>query len=105
MRSGGDIFKGRQVSLDILYYQVKENPTMWLEVSRSTPGLLLDKALLCTPSCVTLESALWEDKAAHGSRMLPQNRHRVCVARLWSRDGQWHVRDWTPLSSVFKSKD
>lgn len=88
MRGGGDIFKGRQVSLDILYYQVKENPTILLEVSRSTPGLLLDKALLCTPSCMTLESALWEDKAEHGSRMLPQNRRRVCVACLWFRVGQ-----------------
>lgn len=93
------------MSLDIHYYPVKENPTMWFEVSRSSPGLLLDEAPPCMPSCVTLESALWVDKAAHGSRWLPQNRRRVCVACLWTRDGQWHVRDWTPVSSVSKSKD
>lgn len=93
------------MSLDILYYQVKEGPTMWFEVSRSTSGLLLDKAPLCMPSCMNLESVLWVDKAAHGSRMLLQNRHRVCLACLRHCNWQWHVRDWTPVSSISKSKN
>lgn len=67
------------MSLDIHYYPVKENPTMWFEVSRSSPGLLLDEAPPCMPSCVTLESALWVDRL----HMAPCGSHRTGAGCAW----------------------